>query len=339
MVEEDGGILRWCVIKESEMMLEWAVEQPTEIATTAIDLEFLPAAADEDRGVQNLEFVLQQMRTALMALTSFEANDIVANLRKNPLEAWRRLQKRYDPKRNLLRTIISPGRCSFLELQAGIERWESYVSRHQKKMKDKLDDEIKLAGLESLVPEELEKHLILIPAMGVSSAVHMSNEIARKGTGKQSYGKGKQIKSWSKSEPSYSGKGKSKENKGKSKENPIEHPREPKVRIRVPKAYTKAKHRKRVSQVLKSRSRRRQLGLTLPGAMVGMVTKETMAGVLMNGMMTGGLLDGMKAENKLVTIPQAHFRLEVLILVRAAVNTCSVELWYRRRRWKILSDF
>ena len=28
-------------------------------------------------------------------------------------------------------------------------------------MKDKLDDEIKLAGLESLVPEELDKHLIL----------------------------------------------------------------------------------------------------------------------------------------------------------------------------------
>ena len=27
-------------------------------------------------------------------------------------------------------------------------------------MKDKLDDEIKLAGVESLVPEELEKHLI-----------------------------------------------------------------------------------------------------------------------------------------------------------------------------------
>ena len=28
-------------------------------------------------------------------------------------------------------------------------------------MKDKLDDEIKVAGLEALVPEELEKHLIL----------------------------------------------------------------------------------------------------------------------------------------------------------------------------------
>ena len=150
------------VIKESEMMLEWAAEQPTEITTTAIDLEFLPTDTNEDRGVQNLEFVLQQMHTALMALTSYEANDIVANSRKNPLEAWRRLQKRYDPttggrKRNLLRTIISPGRCSLLELQAGIERWESYVSRYEKKMKDKLDDEIKLAGLESLVLEELEE--------------------------------------------------------------------------------------------------------------------------------------------------------------------------------------
>ena len=28
------------VIKESEMMLEWTAEQPTEITTTAIDLEF-----------------------------------------------------------------------------------------------------------------------------------------------------------------------------------------------------------------------------------------------------------------------------------------------------------
>ena len=55
------------VIKESEMMLEWAAEQPTEVTTTAIDLEFLPTDTNEDRGMQDLEFV-----------------------RKNPLEAWRR---------------------------------------------------------------------------------------------------------------------------------------------------------------------------------------------------------------------------------------------------------
>ena len=44
------------VIKESEMMLERAAEQPTEITTTAIDLEFLLTDTNSDRGVQNLEF-------------------------------------------------------------------------------------------------------------------------------------------------------------------------------------------------------------------------------------------------------------------------------------------
>ena len=35
------------------------------------------------------------------------------------------------------------------------------MSHYEKKLKSKIDDEIKLAGLEALVPEELEKHLIL----------------------------------------------------------------------------------------------------------------------------------------------------------------------------------
>ena len=61
------------------MMLEWAAEQATEITTTAIDLEFLPTDTNVDRGVQNQEFVLQQVHTALMARTSYEANDILAN--------------------------------------------------------------------------------------------------------------------------------------------------------------------------------------------------------------------------------------------------------------------
>ena len=109
---------------------------------------FLPTGTSVERGVQNLECVLQQMHTALMALTSYEASDIVANSRKNPLEAWRRLQKRYDPttggrKRNLLRTIISPGMWFLMELQAVIERLESYVPRIEKKLKSKLDNEIR----------------------------------------------------------------------------------------------------------------------------------------------------------------------------------------------------
>ena len=35
------------------------------------------------------------------------------------------------------------------------------MSRNEKKMNDKLDDERKLAGLEALVPQEREKHLLL----------------------------------------------------------------------------------------------------------------------------------------------------------------------------------
>ena len=74
---------------------------------------------------------------------------------------WRRGRNDFDPrtvgrKRNLLRTIIHFSTVSLL-----IQRWESCVSRNEKKLKDKFDDEIKLAGLEVLMPEELEKHLIL----------------------------------------------------------------------------------------------------------------------------------------------------------------------------------
>ena len=53
--------------------------------------------------------------------------------------------------------------------------------------------------------------------------------------------------------------------------------------------------------------------------MVGIVTIGTIAGVLMNGMMTGVLLDGTKVGNKRMTLPQAHFHLEVWILVPRAV--------------------
>ena len=85
------------VIKESEIMLAWSAEQAAEITTKLIDLEFLPSEANVDRGLKTLEFVLQQMHRALMALTSYEAKGIVANSRKKPLEAWRRLQKRFHP--------------------------------------------------------------------------------------------------------------------------------------------------------------------------------------------------------------------------------------------------
>ena len=55
--------------------------------------------------------------------------------------------------------------------------------------------------------------------------------------------------------------------------------------------------------------------------MVGMVTNGTMAGVSMNGLMTGVLLDGTKVWNKRMTLPQAHFHLEVWMSVPPTVRS------------------
>ena len=91
----------------------------------------------------------------------------------------------------------------------------------------------------------------------------------------------------------------------KTTENPMENPKERKVRTKVLKAHTRAKHRKLVSQVLKTRNQRqvrklrilhRHVPLTLPGTIFGMVTNGTMDGVLMSGMMTGVLLDSTKVD-------------------------------------------
>ena len=74
------------VIKESEMMmLEWSVEHVAEITQEHVEWEFTPRATHVERGVSNLEFVLQQMYTALMALTRYEANDICCQLAEGPV--------------------------------------------------------------------------------------------------------------------------------------------------------------------------------------------------------------------------------------------------------------
>ena len=71
-----------------------------------------------------------------VALTSYEANDIVARLLEVSVGGMAKAAE-----------TVSFGRCSLLELQAEIERWESYVSRCEEELQDTSDDEIKLAGI------------------------------------------------------------------------------------------------------------------------------------------------------------------------------------------------
>ena len=124
--------------------------------------------------------------------------------------------------------------------------------------------------------------------MGVSSAVeHIFNETAMHARARASNRLARANRA------SYGPRVRAKERVKRTRGNPKENPKEPKV----PKAYTRAKHRKLVSQVLKTRYRRqartfrnlhRRVPLTLLGTMIGMVTNGT---VSMNGMMTGVLLD------------------------------------------------
>ena len=188
---------------------------------------------------------------------------------------------------------------------------ESYVSRYEKNLKDKLDDEIKLAGLEALVPEELEKHMILksnrlrtfedarleivtyveakfglricdskpsdtgsrghsdpmdvdavnslslsrlakekghrVRVIDVLSAVeHIFNETAMHARAQASNRLARANRA------SHGPRVRAKERVKRTRENTNASPKEPKV----PKARTRVKHRKLVSQVLKTRNQR-----------------------------------------------------------------------------------
>ena len=122
---------------------------------------------------------------------------------------------------------------------------------------------------------------------------------ARNGTGKQHMAKANKASHG----PRVSRHTQAKVRARKTRANPKEHPKEPEVRTKVPKAYTRAKQRKLVSQVLKTRNcgqaRKlrnlfRLVPWTLLGMVIGSVTNGTVAGVSMSGMTIGVLLDGTK---------------------------------------------
>ena len=137
------------VIKESEMVLEWAAEQPTESTTRMRTEECKTWSLCCSRCTQH-SWLSRVMRRMTLSPSRGRVRWRYGGDYRSDM-----ILRQGGRKRKFLRTIISPGRCSLLE------RWMSYVSRYEKKMKDTLDDEIKLAGLESLVSEELEKQLIL----------------------------------------------------------------------------------------------------------------------------------------------------------------------------------
>ena len=150
------------VIMDSEMMFGWAAEQTVEITTTAIDLE----CRVKRMWTECKTWSLCCSRCTRRSWLSRVKNRTTLSPTRGRIR-WRHcgdcsndmIRRQEGNETFCARSLLLDS--ALLELQAVIERWESYVSRYDKKLKDNFDDEIKLAGLDALVPEELEKHLRL----------------------------------------------------------------------------------------------------------------------------------------------------------------------------------
>ena len=117
-----------------------------------------------------LRMLADQLYTVLMTLVEGESFDILVGSGSGEgLEAWRRLHKRWDPlttgrARGLLREILSPGRAKLVELQGAVERLEDLMRRYTQRrdarngQRHTLAEDIRMAALEALLPEELERH-------------------------------------------------------------------------------------------------------------------------------------------------------------------------------------
>ena len=117
--------------------LEWAEEQTAPIDSVDVaaafgdpdDHDFIPGLADKQ---QQLFMVLQQ-------LCEKEAFDLVTNCGKSQgLEAWRKLNRRYDPstggrKRTLLKHILSPTRVKFEDLSGALEKWMDSIRMYERR--------------------------------------------------------------------------------------------------------------------------------------------------------------------------------------------------------------
>ncbi|CAK0880049.1 unnamed protein product, partial [Prorocentrum cordatum] len=146
-------------------VLRWAAE-----AERPVTIEGARAVHD---GVPELETKVNQLYAALISTTAdgSESNDLVTGAPDgNGLEAWRKLHRRWDPttgprKRLILRSIISPPKCSADELGSALEKWIQQIGRYERRQGEdglaELPEDIKMAALEMLVPQDIENHLVL----------------------------------------------------------------------------------------------------------------------------------------------------------------------------------
>ena len=142
------------VRREAKALLESASEK--EEVVTAQQLKAAFFEIDEHL----IDAINRQLFQCLMHVTEGESFDLVQGAGDGEgLEAWRRLQRRWDPStagraRGLLREILNPGRAKFADLQGAIERLEDMMRRYCSRKDSQgnsasLPEDIRMAALES----------------------------------------------------------------------------------------------------------------------------------------------------------------------------------------------
>ena len=183
---EELGFRRWsrtvCNLtvgvfgKEFQDVLEYCLDRDDPVDMTELENKFgIDPEIDPDVGIPGLADKCDQLYRVLSSLTSGESGDLVvgcANLGASGFEAWRRLNRRWDPvtagrKRNILRAILNPERTKTWEgVRPAIEQLDDLIRRYEARKNESgarevLSDDIKCTAIELLVPQDLEKHLIL----------------------------------------------------------------------------------------------------------------------------------------------------------------------------------
>ncbi|CAK0872909.1 unnamed protein product [Prorocentrum cordatum] len=137
-------------------VLEWSIDRNEAIDRGMWQQAYGQASDDE---IGNIDEMVAQVYKAIQQLVTGEPFDTTQNVEKgNGLECWR--------KRNLLKLVLSPGRCKLEELACALERWEE-AAKHYESRKDysghreRFSNSARMSALESLLPTELEEHVLL----------------------------------------------------------------------------------------------------------------------------------------------------------------------------------
>ena len=159
--------------KEFQDVLDYCLDLEDAVDFTTLETKF-GDDLDPD-GIPRLDDKCDQLYRVLSSLTTGESEDLVvgcANLAASGFEAWRRLNRRWDPvragrKRNILRAILNPERTKTWEgVRPAVEQLDDLIRRYEARknesgQRETLGDDIKCTATELLVPTDLEKHLIL----------------------------------------------------------------------------------------------------------------------------------------------------------------------------------